>query len=62
MTKIKINKYNFLTVQVALIIAAGLAPCVHTAITCFMLYNGEEEYFKEMVKGSALYAAAYLAS
>lgn len=60
MMNVKINKYNCLTVQVVFVIVVALAPYLHTAITCFMLYKGEEEYFKEMVKGGAVYAAVYL--
>lgn len=43
--KIKINKYNVLTVQVAFIIVAALASNLHTIITCFMLYNTDGNYF-----------------
>lgn len=62
MMNVKINKYNCLTVQVAFIIAAALAPYLHTAITCFMLYTREVGYFKEMVDEGGLYAAIYLAA
>ena len=58
--KIKINKYNCLTVQIAFIIVVALAPCLHTSIVSLLLYKSEEEYFKGMVAQSAVYAAIYL--